>query len=185
MAMSTITKEQYDTLAEAFDEAEDSVVPFPIVNGDELIVAGDANETEITKHDFKIRFTVPVVDEETGQVKYTHAEKEYKNIFILPRHRARIVQHIVGIRPFFDKIQENGEVTAMSAEERAMVFSNMDEELLDHLYDLTALVLRIDPALKDYMEPVDVIVASTNIILAYKDLANEADAFFDKSPVKQ
>ena len=51
--------EEYDKIKAAIEGAEDSVVPFPVMD-DELIVVGDANETQLNKHDFKMRFKVPV-----------------------------------------------------------------------------------------------------------------------------
>lgn len=181
--MEQITLDQYNAVADAFEKAEESTIPFPVVNGDELAVVGDANKTEILKHDFKIRFTVPAEDKD-GSVKYKAVDKDYNDIFIKPRQRAKVVQHIVGLRPFYNKITESGDVEKLSQEEKVGLLANMSEDILDHMYDLTALVLGIDDALKDYMEPISVIQAVTSIILAYTDMVNEADVFFDKSPVK-
>lgn len=182
--MEQMTLEQYDGIAEAFEKAEESTIPFPIVNGDELTVVGDANETQIIKQNFTIRFTVPQ-EQEDGSVKYTAVNKDYKNVFIKPRQRAKVVQHIVGMRPFYDKITADGGVEKLSQEERISVLANMGEDVMDHMYDLVALVLGIDTELKDYMEPLSVIQATTAIIVAYTDMVNEADVFFDRSPGRQ
>lgn len=182
--MEQLTLEQYDGIAEAFDAAEESTIPFPVVDGDELTVVGDANETQIVKRDFKIQFTIPK-EQEDGSYRYTAVEKEYKSVFIKPRQRAKVVQHIMGIRPFYDKITENGGIEKLTIEERVAVVRDMSEEVLDHMYDLTALVLSIDAELKDFMEPVSVIQATTAIIRAYTDAVNEADVFFAKLPGRQ
>lgn len=182
--MEQITLEQYNEIADAFDKAEESTIPFPVVNGDGLAVVGDANETQIIKRDFTIRFTVPQ-EQEDGSVKYSAVNKEYKHVFIKPRQRAKVVQHIVGLRPFYDKVTADGGVEKMTHEEKIGVLANMDDEILGHMYDLTALVLDIDKDLKDYMEPVSVIQATTAIIATYTDMVNEADVFFGRSPVKQ
>lgn len=182
--MEQITLEQYNEIADAFDKAEESTIPFPVVDGDELAVVGDANKTEITKHDFKIRFTVPV-EQENGSVKYSGVDKEYHDVFIKPRQRVQAVRHIVGLRPFYDKIKEDGGVERFTAEEINGILDHMSQEIIDHMYDLTALVLGVDEGLKDYMEPMSVIAATTSIIRAYTDMVNEADVFFDKSPVKR
>lgn len=167
----------YQKIDNAIEKAQESLVPFPVVDGDELTVVGDANATEINKHDFKMRFRIPAKKED-GMTEYVRREKEYKDVFIKPRHDSKIVEMIAKLMPFFKKIREDGGVEAMTTEEKADVLRQMDHEIMDLLYDVTAMVLGIDAELKEYMMPLDVIVAATQIIELYPETVNEADTFF-------
>lgn len=167
----------YEKIGDAIEKAEESVVPFPVVNGEELIVVGDANATEINKHDFKMRFRVPAKKED-GTFEYIWREKEYKDVFIKPRQDARIARMISELMPFYKKIREDGGMESMTREEKMVVFEQLDDEFLDRLYDVTAAVLGIDAELKEYMHPLDVIRAAAQIIELYPETVNEAHTFF-------
>ena len=172
-----MTKEQYDGIADAFDQAEESVVPFPVVTEDEISVVGDANLTEIKKSDFRITFYVPEKKED-GTFSYAKTEKVFKDVHIRPRDSVEIESAAAMIRPYFVKLTEAGGVEKLSDPEKLEILRKFDREIMDHVYDLVSLVLRVDPALKDYMHPGDVMDACVKILLEYQDMVNAADGFF-------
>lgn len=167
----------YEKIDNAIEKAQESVVPFPVVDGDALTVIGDANATEINKHDFKMRFRVPAKRDD-GTTEYIRREKEYTDVFIKPRHDSKIVEMIAKLMPFFKKIREDGGIEAMTMDEKREVIRQMDREIMDLLYDVTTMVLGIDEELKEYMLPLDVVRAATQIIELYPETVNEADTFF-------
>ena len=176
--MSKKKKDAYMKAAEAIDKAQQSTTPFPVVNEGEISVVGDANETKINKHDFKIRFRVPVKNED-GSVTYAMRTKEYKDVFITPRQDAKIVSVLTKILPYFVKVLNNGEVEKLSFDERLDVLRKFDDDIIDSMYDLTAVVLGVDPELKDYMHLGDAVDASLSILQMYPEVVNEADTFFE------
>lgn len=182
--MEQMTLEQYDGIAEAFDKAEESVVPFPIVDGDDLIVVGDANKTEIIRHDFDIRFVVPT-ESEDGGISYKAVTKHYPNVQIRLRDKPFLAQHITTLMQFFYKVGEDGSVTKLDERESVDLIKTASRVMVDAMYELVAVALRIDPALVDYMDSDSVVVATREILLSYTDLVNAANSFFDKSSGKR
>ena len=167
----------YEVIGEAMDKAEDSVTPFVIADGGDITVVGDANNTELNMHDFKMRFRVPDKQED-GSVRYQVIEKEFKDVYITPRQDTKVLRLYTELMPFFKKIDENGGVSAMTQEEKLDVFTSFGDELFDLLYSVPATVLGIDDKLKEYMMPVDVVNAAAQIMRLYPEVVNEADTFF-------
>ena len=171
-------QKQFELIADAVEEAENSVVPFPVI-GDELAVAGDANETKIHPHNYKITFRVP------KDGKYVHKTVEYKDVYITPRQDTKIVKALTAIIPYFRKIKLDGDVENLPVEDRMVVFESLGDDFFDACYDVVATVLRIDQDLKDYMMPGAVLDATAQIINDFPEAVNEADTFFGKSSVNQ
>lgn len=171
-----MTEQEYNTIEEAFKEAEKDDTPFLIATEGELAVAGDANKTQLNSHDFTMKFRVP---EETDEgVKYKLISKEFKNVYITPRQDTKIVKMLTMLIPYFKKIEKTGDVTELTKEERRMIFESLGDEVYDAMYDVTASVLGIDKQLRDYMMPVDVLNAVAQIITLYPEVVNETDTFF-------
>lgn len=169
----------YEEIKEGIDAAPESPVPFPVVKDEKMSVIGDANETQINKHDFKIVFRLPegVSDGEKvdgGVLK----EVEYKNVFITPRQSASVISAMCKIFPYFRKIGENGDVSGYTADEVVTLLADWDDEMIDCMYNLVGKVLRIDERLIDYMMPSSVISCVGNIVRYYPEVVNEAEAFF-------
>lgn len=175
-----MTESEYKTIDKAFQEAEQSDTPFLIAAEDELVVAGDANKTELNIHDFEVTFRIPV--EENGKVKYTTKTKEYKGVYITPRRDSDIVKALTVLLPFFRglKADENGEimVSDLTEEEKKQIFDHLTDEVYDAMYDVVASVLRIDPDLKEFMHPTSVMINTAKVIRCYAEVVNEADTFF-------
>lgn len=162
---------EFKALGEALDAAEESVVPFPVA-GEELAVVGDANATEINKHDYKITFRVP------KDGKYAHKTVEYKDVYITPRQDAQVMKALTVFIPYFRKLKDNGDVEKMTEEEVTSVFRFLGDDFFDAVYDVVAAVLRIDNDLKNYMTPDSAIEAATQIITDFPETVNAADTFF-------
>lgn len=168
----------YEEIKEGIDKAPESPVPFPVVKDDRMSVVGDANETQINKHDFKIRFRLPegVVDGQKvdgGVIK----EIEYKDVFITPRQSGKVVTSLCRMMPFFRKIVDNG-VEEYSSDEVAALLAEFGDDFVDNMYDLVAKVLKVDDALVDYMTPNSVVSATAQILTNYPEIVNETEAFF-------
>ena len=168
----------YEEIKEGIDAAPESPVPFPVVKDEKMSVIGDANETQINKHDFKITFRLPegVSDGEKvdgGVLK----EVEYKNVFITPRQSGKVVSSLCKMLPFFRKIVDNG-VTEYTHDDVIELLAEFGDDFIDDMYDLVAKVLKIDDALIDYMVPASAVSATVQIVTQYPEVVNEAEAFF-------
>lgn len=166
-----MTDNEYKTIDEALDSAQESVVPFPVSTEEELSVVGDANKTELNKHDFTIEFLIP------QQGKYTSYTKEFKDVYITPRQNVSIVKAVTTLLPFFRKTNK-GEVTEYTEAEKREIASKFDQSVYDAMYDMVSVVLKIDSELADYMTPKSVLDATVKILLSYPEMVNEADTFF-------
>lgn len=171
-----MTREEYDKIKEAIEGAETSTKPFLVTDGDELVVAGDANETQVVTHDYKIRFRVPI--EENGKRTLTVKEVEYKDRYVTPRNDIKIVQLITELMPYYKKANPDGTVTEFSEEELWSILTDMDQEIYDLMYELVGTFLGVDKSLRDFMLPGDVMGAVNQILRDYQEVVNEADTFF-------
>ena len=170
-----MTEKEYLDLLNGIDKAEESTTPFQITTEDEIVVAGDANETQLNKHDFKVTFKTPSKD------GYVRNEVEYKNVYITPRQEPKIIRVMVEILPYYRKIQENGTIDRYKKEEIMRLVAELGDDIYDHLYDLVGTVLHIEPALRDYMDLGSVMYNAGVIFRAYPEMVNEAETFFQKS----
>lgn len=170
-------KTDYMRVKEALDDAENSTIPFPVVQDGEMAVVGDANETEINRHDFTMHFRVP--QDIDGKTKYVMKEVKYNNLYITPRQDIKVVRLITEMLPYFKKIMPDGTVGEYKEGEIWDILEAMDDKVFDLMYDLTAFFLGVDPSLKDYMVPGDVIESTVKILKEYKEVVNEADTFFE------
>ena len=155
----------------AVEAAEESTTPF-VVTGDELAVVGDANETQKNIHEFKMRFRVP---SENG---YTVKEKVFKDVYITPRQDAKVVKAFATVLPYLRKVDAAGDVEKLGASDVVGILESLEDEFFDAAYDVVASVLRVDAALKEYMLPMDVIDAMTQIAEQIPEVINESDTFF-------
>lgn len=172
----------YATMEQGIDEAKESPTPYPIVKDEKLSVIGDANETQLNKHDFKIKFRLPegVADGEKvegGVLK----EVDYKNVFITPRQSGKVIASLCRMLPFFRKIIDTAdgkEGISFTQDEIVEMLAEFGDEFVDDMYDLVAKTLKIDDALIDYILPESAMSATIKIIQEYPEIVNEAEAFF-------
>lgn len=168
----------YEEIKEGIDNAPNSNVPFPVVKDEKMSVIGDANETQINKHDFKILFRLPegISDGEKvegGVLK----EVEYKDVFITPRQSGKVVSALCRMLPFFRKMIDKG-VGEYTHEDVVEMLAEFGDDFVDDMYDLVGKTLQIDDALIDYMMPASAVQATVKIVTEYPEIVNEAEAFF-------
>jgi len=168
-----ITQEKLLELREAKEKANESDVPFPIMKDGDLAVVGDANKTEINKHDFTLRFIFP------SEGGYEAKEVEYKDVWLKPRQAVTVQRLMTALQPLFYKIQENGDLEDLSDDEMMEVVTQYEGTVLDQLYHLVAAVLGVDERLVDYIEPNSALEAYHKIMLSFPDLVKASDSFFE------
>lgn len=178
-----MTQEEYLSIRDKMESAQESTRPFAIPTEDEVVVVGDANDTKVNKSNFKIDFRLP--EEKDGRITYSNTTIEYKNVFITPRQDSKIVSLIVDMLPFYYKVQEDGGVEHYDSKEIVQLLSDIPDEIYDKMYAVVGSVLGIDKRLTDFMTPTSVMDAFAQICETFPEVINEADAFFDKSPESQ
>lgn len=177
-SQSNMTKEQYDGILEALNKAQESVRPFTVVKGDTLAVVGDANDTKVNRYTYEIKFERPSYDED-GNINGKDIEtKTYNNVFVTPRQQSKLVKMVVMILPFFRKVNEDGSIENYTPFELGEIFSQLDEEVYDLMYDLVAYVLGVPEEDKDYMAMISVISTSMRFLADFPEVVNEAESFF-------
>lgn len=173
----------YKKMEESIDNAPESPTPFPVVKNEKLSVIGDANETQVNKHDFTIVFRLPegVADGEKvpgGVLK----EVEYKDVFVAPRQSGKVVASLCRMLPFFRKIIDTAdgskEGVSFTQDEVVEMLAEFGDDFVDDMYDLVGKFLKIDDALVDYMLPESAMKATLQILNEYPEIINEAEAFF-------
>ncbi len=174
-----MTEEQYKSILEALDKAQESTRPFTVVANENLAVVGDANDTKINKFTYEVNFTHPVKDDDGNIIGTKHETKTYKNIFITPRQSSRVTKIIVMILPYFRKVDENGNVVEYTMYEMAEIFVSLDEAIYDVMYDLVAYILGIPEEEKEYMELSSVIKVVLRLLNDFPEAVNEAESFFE------
>lgn len=170
-----MTREDYDNIEQALQDAEKSDTPFLIASDDELKVVGDANKTELNLHYFEIAFRLPLED---GGA-YRKVKKAFKNVYITPRQDIKVLKAVTSLLPYFKAARANGEVERLTEGEKAYIYESLSDEAYDIMYDLVALVLGIDDELKNYMMPGSVMESVVKIISGFPETINEADVFFE------
>lgn len=163
---------EYDEISNALDKAEESTTPFVVVSNGEINVVGDANKTELNKHDYTIYFRL------FNDGKYDWVKKEFKDVFIPPRLDVKVNRMLVQLMPYFKKAKD-GRVEKFTREESLEIASQ--DALMDAMYDTVAAVLNIPDNLKNYMATESVIQAVGQILRDFPEAINEADTFFGKS----
>lgn len=174
---STMTIEQYNGIKAALDNAQESTIPFPVVNDSELAVVGDANKTELKKYEYQITFEKPVYEDGklTGMTTET---KTYENVYVKPRHNTQIVKWLASMLPYFYKVDEDGNQVEYTKLEMLSIFGKLDGAILDIMYELVAVILGISDEDKDFMVGSSVMETVLKFIEDNPQTANEAMTFF-------
>lgn len=167
-----ITQEQLIKLKEAKDKAMDDTTPFPVMKDGDLAVVGDANKTEVNKHDFVLTFLIP-----NGE-GYEKRDVEYKDIWLKPRQAVTVQRLMTALQPLFYKIEENGSLQDLSDEEMMEVVAQYEGTVLDQIYHLVATVLGVDERIADFIEPNSALEAYHKIMVLFPDLVKASDSFF-------
>ena len=174
-----MTEEQYMGIKKALDEAQNTTIPFPVVNDNELAVVGDANKTELRRFEYEITFKKPVYDSEgnlTGEFK--EENKKYENVFVKPRLNTQIIKLLASMMPYFYKVDEEGNQVEYSRIEMIQIFGQLEDAILDKMYQLVATILEIPFDEIDYMEGPSVLSTIMKFVDDNPQTAREAQLFF-------
>lgn len=166
------TEDKIIQLKEAREKAMEDTTPFPVMKDGDLAVVGDANKTEINKHDFVLTFIVP----EGGG--YKEKIVEYKDVWLSPRRAVAVQRLMTALQPLFYKVGEGGKIQDLSEDEMLDVVVKYEGDVLDQLYHLVATVLGVDERIADFIEPNSALNAFHQIMLSYPDLLKASDSFF-------
>lgn len=185
-----ITQNDFMKLQDARERAlAENDTPYLVVANDKMSVGGDANKTEVKKHDYTIGFAFPKewadkvgkenIRKEIGQ--YIIVDIEYKDVFLKPRKQMSVISALVELEPFFNKILDDGQVKDLAPEDIRDVLNTLNDEMQERLYNAVASILGVDKSLVDYMIITDVIITATRIYADFPEAVNEANAFFELS----
>lgn len=174
------TEEKIIQLKEARDKAMEDTTPFPVMKDGDLAVVGDANKTEVKKHDFVVTFVVP---DENGV--YQKRNVEYKDVYLKPRQAVTVQRLMTALQPLYSKIKPGGKVEDYTADEIRELAIAYEGTVLDQIYRLVAVVLGVDDELVDYMHPDSVMEAYHKIMQLYPDMVKAAESFFGLSSGKK
>lgn len=167
------TEDKIIQLKEARDKAMEDTTPFPVMKDGDLAVVGDANKTEINKHDFVLTFIFPSGD------GYETKDVEYKDVWLKPRQAVAVQRLMTALQPLFYKVQDNGSLQDLTDDEMLDVVKQYEGNVLDQIYHLVAVVLGVDERIVDYIEPNSALEAYHKIMLSYPDLVKASDSFFE------
>lgn len=170
-----LTQEDLLKIKDAATKASESTIPFPIVKDGNVAVVGDANKTELNKHDFQIAFCIPDPMSDSG---YSTKVVEYKDVYPKPRHASEIERLATMLMPIIHKAKADGTVEDYSQEELVELAKELNEGAYDLMYQLVAKVVGIHEDLIDYMTPKTVVESTLKIFICYPDMINAGEAFF-------
>lgn len=175
-----ITQEEMLKIKEAAKEAEESERPFPILKDGELAVVGDVNDIEVKKHDYTLKFRFPKAMGIQGKPvgDYVVQEVEYNDVYITPQNDFAVLRELMALIPFFNNLNDDGSITERSDEELAEIVSQLNDGIVESMYNIVAAVLRVDKELVPYIMPISCFDTVGAIIRDNPEAWNEADCFF-------
>lgn len=164
-----ISYEDIMKIKNGLDNAETDE-PFLYQEDDEVKVVGNANNTKLRKHTYKLTFETESGDRTT---------KVYKDVFVTPRKRLNVVRLLVRMLPYFRKPRPDGSVSDYSDIEIAELFLGMEDAVYDMIYGLAVEVLGVPEELKDYIDPVSALVFALQLINDNPAVVREAEMSFE------
>ena len=185
-----LTVEQFRELKKKVDSASEDNTPYPVVDGANVSVIGDANLTEVKKNDYTVKFgfpkdryeTKPQGAEETPM--YYMFTVDYKGISINPRGNLGVAAAVMDLLPFFKELKEDGGVENLRPEDTALRFMRAKNDIQLAVYNLVATFLGISDEDATWMEPMSVIATAGKILSEHPEIINEAELFFGLSTEK-
>ena len=175
-----ITQEELIKLKEAKEQSMNDTTPFPVMKDGDLAVVGDANKTEINKHDFVLTFIVP---NEEG--KYEQKKVVYEDVWLKPRHAVTVQRLMTALQPLFFKVKEEGGLQELSDSEMMEVVIQYEGTVLDQIYRLVSAVLGVDERIADFIDPTSALEAFHKIMTLFPDLVKASESFFGFSSGKK
>lgn len=184
MQETVMSPEDFMKIGEKIKKTNEDTTPFAVVKEGKLSVVGDANQTEVKKNDYTIKFRFPKelfpegLEKATSVGPYYVVAVEYKGVSITPRNDVKIMDAIFKILPFFNKLKEDGGIEELSNEEILSIYAYANDEVHLAIYNLVATFLGINDQMGEYMLPFSVLTALNQIIDTHPEVFNEADVFF-------
>lgn len=180
-----ITVADFNKVKESIQKTEESDTPYAVATGEEVLIVGDANKTDNHKHDYKVLFRFPKDRYPTLKEKalkevgnFYVVELDYEDVTITPRQDTRLLTSIMTVLPFINKIKDDGSLTDFSESELVQLVKEMNDEIVDALYDIVKSTLLIDSDIVDFMLLSSVVDTVVQITYDFPEVFMEADAFF-------
>lgn len=178
-----MTQDEFLKIKKAIDKAEEDDTPYAGVVDDKIVINGNANNTELKKHDYEVKFILPkemksMFPDAEEHGKYILATIEYKDVYITPRQNLKVTSAMAQILPLFRKLQEDGDIESLSDADAIEIYGALDDSVIDAFYRLVSVALNVDESLVDYMAVSSVIGNTVQIIQDFPNAVNEADLFF-------
>jgi len=169
-------------LKQSIDDAREDTTPHVGVAKDQILVLGDANKTEVQKHDYtvKVIWTKEMAEkygldkneyEEKGN--YVVFEMEFKDVQILPRNRFKVTSAVSDILPFFLDPKKDGNVEDRPLKEITSLCVEMSEDIVDSLYLFVGAVLDVKKEVYSYFDWGSVLELTNKILHDFPDVVNE------------
>ena len=177
--------EDFAALGKKAQNTHTDTTPFAVIENKQLVVAGDANNTKVKKHDYTIKFRFPKSeleekpDDAIEVGDFYSFAVEYKSVSIAPRDDLKIVDAIYRLQPLIHNLTENGDVQPKSEAELLHIFAQAGDDVHLAIYTIVAEFLGINDWQAQYMKSFSVINAFNDILDNHPEVFNEAETFFD------
>lgn len=166
------------------ENASEDTKPIAMVTDEAVAVKGDVNDIEVKPHDYSLNFVVPksmgkdiegAKKLETGFYLITI---EYKDVLPTVKDNVKLTSAGMQLMPFYNKLEENGNIEKMSDEEALRtIFVNLEDEIVDALYRLVKVFLGVDEELVPWITPGSVLKTGADLIHDFPHVFNQADLF--------
>lgn len=144
--------------------------PFLFTEDSEIKVIGDANNTEVRRHNYTLVF-----ESEDGE----RIESTFKNVYISPRKRSGIVRLLTKMLPYFRAADSEGNVRELTNEEFAQTMAGMGEEVYDLIYELAERMLGLTHEMAESIDPISALSFAAHLIYNNPAAVREAEMSFD------
>jgi len=189
----SLTVEQFRDLKNKTDKANEDNTPYPVVDGANISVFGDANLTKVKKNDYTIvfgfpkdkkmceKYGLPYYDTKPPEAEETPLYYEftvnYDGVAITPRSNLGIVGATMDFLKFFRELKEDGGVEKLEKVDVAMRFMRAGKDVQLAMYNLAATFLDIDDKYATWMEPLSVCATVGKVLDEHPEIVNEAERF--------
>lgn len=181
------TAQGFTDLGKAMEKAEHDTTPFAVMENENVIVAGDANKTEVVKKTYTGRFRYKKemaesigkenISRETDN--YVYVDVTFDDIEVTPRRRYPMISGLQEILLFFRGREESGEMTKLSEKEQARIIGEFSDEALDAVYRFVGAFLGIDNRMLDHLCASSALGLCHQFMEDFPDAFNEADVLLD------
>lgn len=181
-----ITQADFMKLQNAREKAlAESDRPYLVIADDETQVVGDANKTKQKFANYTVGFFLPKAEfpldkkDIVGETESKYlVEFEYKDVTINPGNNIDVLEVLVELEPFFNKVTENGEVVDLTTDDVRDLLRHMNNEMRSALIHAVATILGVDKSIEEHMSVLDAVFVGSQIIRDFPEAIDEANAVF-------